>query len=209
MLWLLVLSPILLPALFLAGFHVYLLLQGNFHIVSPGTLYRSGLLSPLLLRGYLRRYGIKSIICLQGEHPDAAWYRRELEIAKAWDVKHYAIGLSARKYLSAADFDELMTLLAVCPKPVLVHCKAGADRTGLLCAAWRLVFDGASPEEACQELAAQYGHLPRFNKTGTMKQSFWNYALWREVSGLHEANHKPSVAPHPDWRHPAKLPMEV
>ena len=209
MFWLFILSPILLPALLLAGFQVYLLVQGNFHIVTPGKLYRSGLLTSCLLRGYLRRYGIKSILCLQGEQSEAAWYRRELGIAEAWGAQHYAIGLSARKYLSAADFDELMTLLAVCPKPVLVHCKAGADRTGLLCAAWRLVFEGASPEEAARELAACYGHLPHLNKTGAMKQSFWNYALWREVSGLREVNHKPLAVPHPDWRHPAKLPMEA
>ena len=209
MVWLLIFSPILLPALLLVGFHFYLFLQGNFHTVTPGTLYRSGLLSPFLLRSYLRRYGIKSIVCLQGEHPGARWYQRELDIAETWGVKHYAVGLSARKYLSPADFDELVTLLALCPKPVLVHCKAGADRTGLLCAAWRLVFEGALPEEACRELAAQYGHLPKLNKTGAMGHSFWNYALWREVTGVQPHSQKPLFAPHPDWRHPAKLPIEA
>ena len=53
--------------------------------------------------------------------------------------------------------------------PVLVHCKHGADRTGTMCAIYRIVFQGWTKEEAIKEMKdGGYGHhkifknLPRF-----------------------------------------------
>lgn len=36
--------------------------------------------------------------------------------------------------------------------PVLVHCQHGADRTGTMCAVYRVVVQGWSPEEAIREM---------------------------------------------------------
>jgi tyrosine-protein phosphatase SIW14 len=41
--------------------------------------------------------------------------------------------------------------LILAPKPILVHCKHGSDRTGCILAAYRIVQDGWSKEEAMKE----------------------------------------------------------
>ncbi len=37
-------------------------------------------------------------------------------------------------------------------QPVLFHCQHGADRTGVMCALYRVEVDGWSPEEAIEEM---------------------------------------------------------
>ncbi|MDB4461879.1 protein-tyrosine phosphatase family protein, partial [bacterium] len=43
--------------------------------------------------------------------------------------------------------------------PVLVHCLHGSDRTGAMCAAYRVVVEGWSMEDAIRERkSGGYGH---------------------------------------------------
>ena len=45
--------------------------------------------------------------------------------------------------------------------PVLVHCHHGADRTGLICALWRVLYQGWSRQSAIDELTGGgYGFHP-------------------------------------------------
>ena len=53
--------------------------------------------------------------------------------------------------------------------PVLVHCHHGADRTGLICALWRILYEGWSRQSAIDEvIEGGYGfhpiwaNIPRF-----------------------------------------------
>ncbi|MDL2268990.1 tyrosine-protein phosphatase [Desulfosarcina sp. OttesenSCG-928-A07] len=45
-----------------------------------------------------------------------------------------------------------LTLIHTSPKPVLVHCLHGADRTGLVMAFYRMVFQGWTKEHAKDEM---------------------------------------------------------
>ncbi|MBK8025175.1 MAG: tyrosine-protein phosphatase [Chloroflexi bacterium] len=45
------------------------------------------------------------------------------------------------------------------PKPTLIHCKAGADRTGLAAALF-LMSQGTSFDQAAQQLSLKYFHFP-------------------------------------------------
>ena len=38
------------------------------------------------------------------------------------------------------------------PPPVLVHCQHGADRTGTMCAVYRIAVDGWTKKEAIREM---------------------------------------------------------
>ena len=59
---------------------------------------------------------------------------------------------------------------------MLVHCKSGADRSGLVSALFRLVEERAPPAEADQELSLVYGHFPYLtSKTVAMDESFWAF----------------------------------
>ena len=73
------------------------------------------------------------------------------------------------------DFDDLAAALRFirqAEKPVLVHCWHGSDRTGAVSAAYRLVFQNWSKEEALDELMhggygfhAIYDNIPRLLKS--------------------------------------------
>jgi len=58
--------------------------------------------------------------------------------------------------------DEILKALVILrdgPKPVLVHCRHGADRTGLIIALYRIVYQGWAKEEAKDEmLHGGYGY---------------------------------------------------
>ena len=53
--------------------------------------------------------------------------------------------------MTAADVENCLALIAGAPKPVLVHCWHGSDRTGIVVAAYRIVFEKWSVEEAEKE----------------------------------------------------------
>lgn len=63
----------------------------------------------------------------------------------------------------------LVDLFSKLQKPVLFHCKSGADRTGLVAAIWRIVVEGHSLKDAREELSLRYLHR-RDSETGALDQ---------------------------------------
>ncbi len=47
---------------------------------------------------------------------------------------------------------ELLRAIAHSPRPVLIHCRHGQDRTGVVVAAWRVVHDGWPVRKAIAEI---------------------------------------------------------
>lgn len=140
----------------------------NFRTVKPGVLYRSGQLSLRGLDRVCHDYEIRTVITLRESHvpgqphPDAA----EEEYCKKQDIFHFRLppkcwwspdgGVPAeenvRRFLAIMDD----------PKhhPVLIHCFAGAHRTGAYCCIYRLEYDRWSTAEALEELQrCGYEHL--------------------------------------------------
>src|SRR5215469_14543770 len=69
----------LLGLLSLGGMYLgELRLTGNFHIVVPGQLYRSGQPSAVQIAEYNKEFGIKTIINLRGPDRGSAWYDGEV-----------------------------------------------------------------------------------------------------------------------------------
>ena len=73
---------------------------------------------------------------------------------------HYDLGLSADKKPSRDTIDQLISIFKVAPRPILIHCKAGSDRPGLVAAIWKVIVDGESKGLAAEQLSIRYGHLP-------------------------------------------------
>ena len=104
---------------------------GNFHVVEQGSLYRSAQLSRAELDELLNEYGIRTVINLRGASKGASWYDDEIAASDKPGVGHIDIGMSARAEPSSATIGKLIEALRDAPRPILVHCKDGADRTGL------------------------------------------------------------------------------
>jgi protein-tyrosine phosphatase len=115
----------------------------NLHKVSP-WLYRSAQPTAAGMRN-LQGLGIKTVVNLRTFHSD-----RDLVRGTRLHYQHI--------YMQAWDpeEDDVVRFLRVVTDPrrlpVLVHCQHGADRTGLLVAAYRVAVQGWSKEEALEEM---------------------------------------------------------
>ena len=56
------------------------------------------------------------------------------------------------KNITEKDIEECLRIIKRAPKPVLVHCMHGSDRTGTIVAAYRILEQGWSPDDAIAEL---------------------------------------------------------
>ena len=145
----------------LAAYFWYFEEQGNFHAITPGEAYRSAQLDHDELQHYVREHHIRSIINLRGKRPNKSWYREEIAASRKMGVRHYDFrGIGAVRPPSAEELTQLLALFASVPRPVLLHCQAGADRSGLAAALWKAVIDKAPASEARKQLSLRYGHMP-------------------------------------------------
>ncbi len=138
----------------------YLEEQGNFHTITPGKAYRSAQMDQDELERYIAEYGIQSVINLRGGNTDESWYKEEVNTCRKLGVRHFDLGLSAQEAPSPKDIRLLLAFFASVPRPVLIHCKGGADRAGLAAALWKMVVEGEPKSEARKQLSLRYGHLP-------------------------------------------------
>ncbi|MCB9879147.1 MAG: tyrosine-protein phosphatase [Planctomycetes bacterium] len=128
----------------------------NWHRVSP-ELYRCGQPSAGDMRA-LEAFGVVSVVNLRELHSD----RDEVEGS---GLRLFEVPLDT----GGMDYRDLVRALAAvvaAPKPVAVHCWRGSDRTGAVCAAWRVAVDGWTPAAALDEMvgggfghSAWYGNL--------------------------------------------------
>lgn len=116
----------------------------NLHQVAEG-LYRSAQPSAEGMRNLKKTLGIKTIVNLRSFHSD----RDEIE----------GTGLAYEHiYMKAwhPEKKEIVRFLQIVSRkgntPVLVHCQHGADRTGTMCAVYRIAVQGWSKEKALEEM---------------------------------------------------------
>ncbi|WP_045391944.1 tyrosine-protein phosphatase [Falsirhodobacter sp. alg1] len=142
----------------LGGYLAHLQISGNFHPVVAGVAYRSAQPSAEDLALWTAETGLRSVINLRGAHEGAAWYDSEMAGAAALGLVHYDFQMSAGKQLTLQDAARLVALLRAAPKPVLIHCKSGSDRTGLASA--MLMADlGENEARAERQISIRYGHV--------------------------------------------------
>ena len=149
----------------------------NFHQVNP-EIYRSSQPDKQQMRILVEVYGIKSVINLREYHSDddeAAGTRLKL--------LRYPVAAGS---VTEEDIVNILNLLRTAPKPVLVHCWHGSDRTGITIAAYRIVEQGVSVEEAEKELTDdRFGHHEFWygNLRKLLRSTDWNALRNRLNSG--------------------------
>jgi protein tyrosine/serine phosphatase len=137
----------------------FLQLSGNFHTVIDGELYRSAQPTAGQIEDYARRYGIQTIVNLRGASDDASWYADEVATAKRLGINHMDFRMLASKQLTAQEADALVAMLKDAPKPILIHCRGGADRTGLASVLYSQRIAGIPTHKAEQQLSLYFGHV--------------------------------------------------
>jgi hypothetical protein len=161
----------------------------NVHAVVPGAVYRSAQLSPKRLANLIDADRVRAILNLRGARPGTEWYEAEIAVAAHFGVEHVDFELSAVREVPIPRAEELVALLQRLPKPLLIHCEAGADRSGLAAALYRYAAVGDAPIDAGHQLSALYGHLPIFGSgTAAMDRSFEEYVRAHPSSAKSKAS---------------------
>ena len=156
----------------------YVLATGNFHVVIAGEAYRAGQMNSNELVRCIQRYHIRSVVNLRGAHPGRSWYEAEIRAAASQAAIHRSIQLSSTKPVSAARTSELIRIFREVPKPVLIHCDGGADRSGFAAAVYAAEMAHASQARAEKQFRIWYGYLPFvWKKKAQLRESFRAYFI--------------------------------
>lgn len=124
------------------------LIPKNFAVVEPGVLYRSGQLRPEHLERVVREHGIRTIICLNPQEVP-----EEQERAAKLGIEWRPFPMPGSGQGQAKQFREVLAVIRdPASQPVLVHCAAGAYRTGATCALYRMTENGWTFDDAVREM---------------------------------------------------------
>ncbi len=137
-------------------------------VVEPGVLYRSGQMTAEGFREAIQAYGIKTIVNAMDESPDpelwTTWFNRDIvreqSLCKELGVRyvHLPPNLLSRKQLANGRPTAIDKWLEILDDPsnypILLHCRAGLHRTGVMTALYRIEYHGWTPHDAAAEMKA-------------------------------------------------------
>jgi len=149
----------------------YLRYSGNFYQVAPGV-YRSAQLYEFNMPEFYNRYRFKTILNLRGAKPNKKWYQYEKNFCKEHNITLIDFKISDKKIQEIETMKKLISIVKNAQKPILIHCRAGADRTGLVSA---LYLYSIRDKNASRMLSIKYGHIP-FGPTKAMDESFKKFS---------------------------------
>jgi len=160
--------------------------RGNFGVVDDGLVYRSA--QPLGdWPGLIGGRKIATVLDLRGGSEADPWYAAEVAASRSLGFDFYDLPLAATARPSRKQLLAALDLLARCKYPLLIHCKSGSDRTGLLAGLYLMARKGVPPEQAEAAFSVYYGHVPLLG-TRHLHEPFREYAAWLAA---HQIPHTP------------------
>jgi tyrosine-protein phosphatase SIW14 len=131
-------------------------------VVTPGKLYRSGQLTAAGLEDAVNRFHIRTVLNLQNEAPDPELDTglHESELSRRLGVRFVFLDIDLLDKWQTAEQEPkcVAQFYAVMDDPtnfpMLIHCRAGLHRTGILTAIYRMEYEGWTRDEAMAELKA-------------------------------------------------------
>ena len=131
-------------------------------VVEQGLIYRSGRLPLDRAQATLANHHIRVLIDLTENKPSNRFQPKERAAATALGIEYHNFPLIGDGTGDIAHYANAIAVMLQARregKPVLVHCAAGAQRTGGVVAAYRVLVEQKSPDEARAELK-RYGWKP-------------------------------------------------
>jgi len=156
---------------------IFRLVWSNLATVLPGKVYRCNHPTPRRLRRMACRLGLRTLINLRGKTQSGSdALSRETALAIGLDFHDMAFESRGAPHRDRIlRFHDIYRAMAF---PALMHCKSGADRTGLA-AGLALLFEGGTSADALGQLSWRFGHFNR-SPTGILDAFFIHYATLAE-----------------------------
>ena len=152
----------------------------NWGVVAPGRHYRSTHPLPWQIRLAARHHGIRTVINLRGNRADCGAVALSRAEAARLGLAHIDAPFESR---GAPHKDRILRLAAIfqdMDEPALIHCKSGADRTGLAAGLW-LMLQGRPVAEALAQLSLRHGHVAA-SRTGILDAFFKSFAVFQQAN---------------------------
>lgn len=153
---------------------IFRLLYVNQHRLSDKA-WRSAQPAPHDIRRLAQR-GLRTIINLRGERLCGSYWL-EREACRRHGITLVNFVLRSRAAPGRQELKAARELLHSVEYPLLLHCKSGADRVGLMSVLYRFEKEGVPIDQATRELSLRYGHI-RQAQTGILDYFFERYLAY-------------------------------
>jgi protein tyrosine phosphatase (PTP) superfamily phosphohydrolase (DUF442 family) len=160
--------------------------HGNFGVVDEGVVYRSAQPMDNLLE-IVADQKIATVLNLRGGSDSDPWYVAEVGNTQRLGVDFYDLPLVATVRPTRKQLLTVLDVLDRCKYPLLIHCKSGSDRTGLVSALYLMSRKGVDPDSAEEAFSLYYGHVPLLG-TKHLHEPLREYAAWLKS---HQQPHTP------------------
>jgi protein tyrosine phosphatase (PTP) superfamily phosphohydrolase (DUF442 family) len=154
----------------------------NFHVVTPGRVYRCAQPQTADLKQLVQAYAIRSVINLRGCCDPAPQYLEESRATHHLALAQYDICLSAGRLPAVHEMRRLVEVLDRAEYPLVLHCRRGADRTGMASAVVQLLQGDITLNTARRQLSLRYGHLA-LGRPAYLDQFLDFYEHWLQQQG--------------------------
>jgi tyrosine-protein phosphatase SIW14 len=151
-------------------------LPKRFGVVEDGRLYRCGEITPSELEHVTRNYGLRTILSLL--NPDVPESVAERRAAEELGLRWVNVPLPGNGASTAEQREKIKAVLFdLDAAPILVHCAAGANRTGLAVGMYRLHRSGWEVEQVLAEMRDHgFEDLPRHENLRAALAAEWRAA---------------------------------
>jgi len=150
---------------------IFRMFYANCHRISEQA-WRSAQPAPHHLRRFARA-GVRTVINLRGPR-ECGSYWLEQEACDRHGLKLVNFQIRSRAAPTREELKAAKRLFEEIEYPILMHCKSGADRAGLMSVLYRFLHEGVPLDMAKRELSLRYGHI-RQADTGILDYFFDKY----------------------------------
>lgn len=134
------------------------------------SAFRSNHPSASFVKKMSKNHDIKTIISLR--RPDnTGQYLLEKEACDQLNIKLEHVVISSRCFPAVHSILEAKQMLESVQYPILIHCKSGADRAGIMSVFYKHFIEHQPIHQAVKQLSMKYGHF-RWADTGKLDAFF-------------------------------------
>src|SRR5581483_497932 len=152
----------------------------NFHWIVPGEAARSAQAYAGFLAPFLRRHGIRSVVNLRGQNLRRWWWHYESRICAGLGIPRFDLKINSRQLPTRAMLTGLFEAFDTAPRPMLIKCSGGQDRTSLAAALYLVHREGWG---ALDKAMAQYSGWPYLHRPKKHQRWLRQFPLFaREAS---------------------------
>jgi len=153
----------------------------NFHWIEAGQAARSSQAYAGFLGPFLEARGIRTLVNLRGPNPDWRWWHSERRVCAGLGIEHVDAMLSSKRLPTRKMLLKLLDTYDRAPRPILVKCSGGQDRTSFAAALYILHTGGWSARDAAESQFARWPYLHMPKRHQRWLRLFFDFA--REEAG--------------------------